>query len=108
MTRNSMTGQVKAISMIIAMENFIPDRRAASAQKKSDPAPTPRIYPAACPPSLSRHAVEHAVGPVRQQATTIGPQPSPAPSEVPELHVPLFASIPDMSSIKKNLFVRPR
>src|SRR6202142_3525834 len=28
MTRNSITGQVKAISLIIVMENFIPDRRA--------------------------------------------------------------------------------
>ena len=26
MTRNSVTGQVKALSMIVAMENFIPDR----------------------------------------------------------------------------------
>jgi hypothetical protein len=32
-TRGSVTGQVKAISMIVAMENFIPDRRAASSQK---------------------------------------------------------------------------
>src|ERR1700684_967470 len=35
MTRGSITGQVKAISMIVAMQNFIPDRLAFSAQKKS-------------------------------------------------------------------------
>src|SRR5271155_1129984 len=35
MTRGSITGQVKAISMIIAMENFIPDRLTVSAEKKS-------------------------------------------------------------------------
>src|ERR1700677_3279053 len=32
MTRGSVTGQVKALSMIVAMENFIPDRRAVSAE----------------------------------------------------------------------------
>src|ERR1700684_1265561 len=41
-TRGSITGQVKAISMIVAMLNFIPDRRAvSSAEKKSAPAPAP-------------------------------------------------------------------
>ena len=40
MTRGSITGQVKAISMIIAMQNFIPDRLAVSSEKKSPPAPT--------------------------------------------------------------------
>ena len=45
MTRGSVTGQVKAISMIVAMENFIPDRRAVSSEKKSPPTPTrPQIY----------------------------------------------------------------
>ena len=39
MTRNSITGQIKAISIIVAMQNFIPDRRALSAEKKSAPAP---------------------------------------------------------------------
>jgi hypothetical protein len=37
MTRNSITGQVKAIAMIVAMQNFIPDRRVSSG-KKSVPA----------------------------------------------------------------------
>jgi hypothetical protein len=66
MTRGSITGQVKAISMIVAMQNFIPDRRAVSSEKKAAPAPAPaQIYPAAW------------LG--KQQATTIDPQPSPAP-----------------------------
>jgi hypothetical protein len=67
MTRNSITGQVKALSMIIAMQNFIPDRRAVSSEKKSAPAPTPEIYASAW-----RRG---------QQATTIDPQPDPAPLE---------------------------
>jgi hypothetical protein len=161
MTRNSITGQVKALSMIIAMENFIPDRRAVdrlavSSEKNPAPGPTPEIYA--------------SVGRAKQQARTIDPQPTPAPtheedqqedspsrpasprsmalsvpggvpqpapgsvgdpplgpgrshstfancfipSEVPELYIPPFASVPDLRvpfSIKKNPFnpfVRPR
>jgi hypothetical protein len=66
-TRGSVTGQVKALTMIIAMENFIPGRRAVAAENKSTPAPTAQIYTAAW-----RRA---------QQATTIDPQPSPSPAE---------------------------
>ena len=48
MTRGSITGQVKALSMIVAMQNFIPDRPAVSSEKKSSPAPIPaQIYAAA-------------------------------------------------------------
>jgi hypothetical protein len=47
MTRGSITGQVKALSMIIAIEGLIPDRRAASAQNKPAPPPvTAQIYQA--------------------------------------------------------------
>ena len=42
MTRGSITGQVKALSMIIAIEGLIPDRRAAAAQNKPVPHPLPR------------------------------------------------------------------
>jgi hypothetical protein len=73
MTRGSITGQVKALSMIVAMQNFIPDRRAASAEKKSAPAPpNAQIYNAAW---LRRQQVT-------TPATTNDPQPSPA-SPVP-------------------------
>jgi hypothetical protein len=67
MTRGSVTGQVKALSMIVAMENFIPDRRTVSLEKKSPPAPAPQIYASA----WRRE----------QQATTVDPQPSPAPQQ---------------------------
>ena len=70
MTRNSVTGQVKALSIIVAMENFIPDRLAVSAEKKSAPAPVnAQIYASAW-----RRG---------QQATTIDPQPNPAPPVPP-------------------------
>ena len=130
MTRGSITGQVKALSMIVAMQNFIPDRLATPSDKKSVPAtnhhgstaPNFVIPPApGCRGSgadLSRPAVE---GP----AVPLNPQPSPAPnqstfanrstpSEAPKPHVPLFASAPDLGvpfSIKKNPvnpFVHPR
>jgi hypothetical protein len=142
MTRGSITGQVKAISMIVAMQNFIPDRKAVSEKKSPTPPTHSQIYPSAW---LGRPGV----GQTGQQATTTEPPPSPAPpvptapasrgasrgaeeappaaghsqstfancvipSEVPELHVPLFASLPGMRvpfSIKKtpfNPFVRPR
>ena len=41
MTRSSITGQVKALSMIIAIEGLIPDRRAGASAKKPDPPPLP-------------------------------------------------------------------
>jgi hypothetical protein len=66
MTRNSITGQVKALSMIIAMQNFIPDRNAVSEKKSPVPA-KPEIYQAAW---LRK-----------QQATTMEPPPSPAAQE---------------------------
>ena len=48
MTRGSITGQVKALSMIVAIEGLIPDRRAVPAQSKTAPPPvTAQIYQAA-------------------------------------------------------------
>jgi hypothetical protein len=94
MTRGSITGQVKAISMIVAMQNFIPDRLAASSEKKSPLAPIHRgntapnfVIPPAPPvppvpacrgseADLSRRAVE---GP----AVVLNPQPTPSPAGAP-------------------------
>jgi hypothetical protein len=65
MTRGSISGQVKAISMIVAIEGLIPDRRAGSKNNQSaPPPPQPDIYPAAW---LRR-----------QQGETIDPHPGPA------------------------------
>jgi hypothetical protein len=71
MTRGSVTGQVKALSMIVAMENFIPDRRAVSSETKSAPAPA----------KLQIYVAEWLR---EQQAKAIDPQPSPAPD--PQQH----------------------
>ena len=65
MTRNSITGQIKAISMIVAIEGLIPNRRAGSSENKSaPPLPQADIYPAAW------------LG--RQQEKAGDPQPDPA------------------------------
>ena len=47
MTRNSVAAQVKALTMIVAIEGLIPDHRAVSSEKKSAPLPKVDIYPAA-------------------------------------------------------------
>ncbi len=67
-TRGSITGQVKALSMIIAIEAMIPDRRAAAAPNKSAPPPvTAQIYTA----EWLRE---------RQSAENAHPQPPPPPA----------------------------
>ena len=70
-TRGSMSSQVKALSLIAAIEGHIPDRRAASAQNKPAASlPTPDIYAAAW---------------LREQQENGVPPPAPARQEaVPE------------------------
>ncbi len=64
-TRGSITGQVKAMSMIVAIDGLIPDRRAGSAEKKPAPPPT-NAYPN---PAAWRR---------EQQGETTGSDPDPA------------------------------
>jgi hypothetical protein len=105
LTRGSITGQVKALTMIIAMENFIPDPRALSSGKK--PAPhqqedSPAVP--ACPGVVA----EASTGPGSGQSTSAG---RVSLSEAPPPYVPMFASVPDSRvpfSIKMNPFVHPR
>jgi hypothetical protein len=46
-TRNSATAQMKALSMIVALEGLLPDRRTAAAEKKVDPPTFPNFYQSA-------------------------------------------------------------
>ena len=70
-TRNSASAQIKALSMIVAIEGLIPDPRARSSQKMAaSPTAVPQIDTAAC---LSRHAVELG----EQKGKTTGPWPGP-------------------------------
>jgi len=74
-TRNSITGQVKALSMIAAIEGFIPERRAASSEKKSAPP---------LPPADIYRAAWHG-----QQQEKAQPDPTPAQQEEdPRSHEP--------------------
>jgi len=67
-TRGSITGQVKAISMIVAIEGLVPDRRAGYRDNQSAPPPSqPQINEA----ELRR----------RQREQTIDPQPNPVDEE---------------------------
>jgi hypothetical protein len=71
MTRNSMSAQMKALTMIVAIEGLIPDRntnhRAGSAQNK--PAPPP-VHP----------PIDTAAWLREQQGKTTGSQPGPDPA----------------------------
>ncbi len=66
MTRNSITGQVKVMAMIVAILDLIPDRRAGSAEKK----------PAPAPPTAQVYQSEWLR---KQKAAANDPQPTPAP-----------------------------
>jgi hypothetical protein len=91
-TRGSVAGQVKALTMIVAMENFIPGRHAISSEKKSA-----SVVPVAGSPS----------GPGPSQSTFANRSIA---SEAPKPYVPVFNSVPDLgvSLPIKNPFVRPR
>jgi hypothetical protein len=119
MTRGSITGQVKAISMIVAMQNFIPDRRAAFSEKKSHPAPihhgstAPNFVIPPAPPVPACRGASRGSGAEGPTVPAPG-QPTFAnrftPSEAPEPYVPLFGSIPDLGVPLpiKNPFVHSR
>ncbi len=105
MTRNSVSGQVKALSIIVAMQNLIPDRRAVDrlaipSEKKSAPVPTPQTHTSAW---LRRHQAK------AHETTNDCPS-----SEAPTPYVPLFTSVPDLgvdfprTKAPLNPFVRPR
>ena len=105
MTRGSITGQVKALEMIVAMQNFIPGRRAVSSENKSVPA-----YPAGPgePWGVPWSSVGEAPpNPGPGQSTIVNRS---TPSEASKPYVPLFNSVPDLGVPFpiKNPFVRPR
>jgi hypothetical protein len=120
-TRGSITGQVKALSMIVAIEGLIPDRRAASAQNKSAPPPVDvDIYeaewhrnqrtgkspdPEPTPPTTQEEAAATeptiiAAPVVASQTASLAPRVPMADHFAPDTRVPF--------SIKKNPFARRR
>ena len=111
-TRGSISGQVKAISMIVAIEGLIPDRRAGSKNNQSAPPPSqPDIYPAAWLRRQQGETIDSQPGPAlveeEDEPNLAEPEPAPGSAEdapsAPDTRVPF--------SIKKNPvnpFVHPR
>jgi hypothetical protein len=125
-TRGSITGQVKALSMIVAIEGLIPDRRAGSSERTTAP---PRQEKSLDPqraiaqedePGLA--GTETTSGSVGHKPPATGPTSDPgesaivnpfSSSETPPaaFYAPAFFAAPDTGapfSIKGNPFVRRR
>ena len=101
MTRNSASAQVKALSMIIAIERLIPDRRTVSAQNK--PAPLP-INPPFYVSEWMRNQQNGESVDTQSAPCAVDDQPHPTPDPTPEelsssrpvvegpaVHAPLYA-----------------
>ena len=70
-TRSSVAGQVKALSMIVAIEGLIPDRRAVAAQNKPIPPPTPpNFYRSAWLRQQEGETVDSETGPAQQEVAS--------------------------------------
>ena len=95
MTRGSITGQVKALAMIVAIEGLIPDRRAE--KNSAPPLPEVNIYPAAW---LGRQQEKSTRSPTRpcscpgrrrawphraRNPSPLGGRPTSAPPQPPTL-----------------------
>ena len=79
-TRGNMSSQVKAISLIAAIEGVIPDRRAASAQKKpAHPPITADIYRAAWL-GKQQQDTDSPSAPAGQEAAPEPPSAPPQPA----------------------------
>ena len=126
-TRGSLSGQVKALSMIVAIEGLIPDRRAGSAGKNPALPPTkPQIYAGPRPnPALAEEEdglgvpeTEPALGPAPDAPTDPGSILNPGEStfvdgsSLTETQYPPYAAFPPDTrvpfSIAKNPFARRR
>jgi hypothetical protein len=88
MTRGSVTAQVKALTMIVAIEGLIPsgtnDRRATSSENKSAPPPTGQIYPATW---LRNQQGEPGPDPV-QEEDGVASVPEPPPGAAADTPAP--------------------
>ncbi len=122
-TRGSLSGQVKALSLIAAIEGLIPDRRAASAQNKPTSTPvTASIYEAAWLPNRKTVADPDLPPAPPQQETASQPSSAPTAAEEAPLTKPSTPSlaprvpmadyvVPDTRvpfAIQKNRFGRRR
>jgi hypothetical protein len=79
-TRGSITGQIKAMSMIVAIEGLIPDRRAPHKQPAAPPVQAQMHVSEPLREAVPAADVQPAVPPVPQ------PKPSPTPGGAPLPH----------------------
>ena len=118
-TRGSITGQVKAISMIMAIEGLIPDRRAGSAQRNPVPPPVePDIYKAQWLRQQEGETIDPHPGTAlfEEEAEPGLAEPEPPPGSAEDRPdssetTPSAPSAPDTRvpfSIKRNPFARRR
>ena len=133
-TRGSITGQVKALSMIVALEGLIPDRRGSSDNKSAPTPPPPDIYAAAWLRQPQGKTIDPQPGAAlvdkehkEDEAGLAEPEPAPGSTEdapPPPIFDHGFANRPNSSemtpsvssapdtrvpfSIKKNLLARRR
>jgi hypothetical protein len=89
-TRGSMAGQIKALSMIVAIEGLIPDRRSSpSATQPVAPPVKAQIYRSQWLDKQPQAAAEEPPNPVAaaetQPAAPHVPAPDPAPEPAPNL-----------------------
>jgi hypothetical protein len=79
-----MSAQVKALSLIIAIEGLIPDRRAVSAQKKPTPPPVdPPFYVSQWMRTRQDGQSVDPQPPASQEEATPEPQSTPSPDLTP-------------------------
>jgi hypothetical protein len=108
MTRNSMSAQIKALSMIVAIEGLIPDRntnrRAGSAQNKSA---SPPVHPPIDTAAWLRQQQGNTTGPdsVRDEHEPGVPHPPPGEAADAPSHLGSTPG-PDFDS-SQSIFARP-
>jgi hypothetical protein len=96
MTRGSMTGQVKCLAMIAAMQDFIPNRRAVSAEKSPAPGPVnAQIYQSAwlrqqqaTTPATTNDPPPTPVLDPKEDQQEVEPEAAGSPAEAPKDPVP--------------------
>jgi hypothetical protein len=108
MTRGSITGQVKALSMIVAMLDLIPNRRAAESNRR---VPEPGLAPGSAteappnPTELSSRLPRPAVGPERpvpacRGSVVEGPAVAPGRATEPPPNPIKLSSRPERSVVE--------
>jgi hypothetical protein len=87
LTRGTIAGQVKALSMIVAIEGLIPGRPSSSATQPTAPPVEAQIYEAEWLRNKQQHAdpADAVVPPEAKPVANQGPHPEPAPQPIPPL-----------------------